>query len=409
MLSRRRVLGSAAALGASFGCPAIARAQASSVKIGVLTDMSGIYATNTGRGSVLGATMAIEDYRKIDPYLRVELVSADQQNKPDVALTLSREWIDRAGVDCIIDVPISSAALGVANLVKERDRVALFTAPASSDLTGSACTPNSIHWTYDSWALNQGTVQGIMAGGGDTWFFLTADYAFGKALQRDAATAVTEQGGKVIGNVLTPSPSNDFSSFLLQAQTSGAKVVGLAQGGQDVVTCIKQAAEFGMMSGKQRVAGLVIQLGDVHGMGLAVAGGLLLSEPFYWDLTDGTRAFSQRFGAQMNGQMPSIAHAGAYSAVLHYLKAVSALGVGAAKASGRATVERMKAIPTDDPLFGPGSIRLDGRKLHPMHLFQVKTPAESRGPYDYYKLIESTPPERAFRAANKGGCPLVPA
>lgn len=408
MLSRRHVLGSAAVLGGSLACPAIGRAQSAPVKIGVLTDMSGIYSTNTGRGSVVGATMAIEDYKMVDPSFSVELISADQQNKPDIALTISRDWIDRGGVDCIIDVPISSAALGVANLVKERDKVALFTAPASSDLTGSACTPNTIHWTYDSWGLIQGTVQGITAGGSDSWFFLTADYAFGKALQRDAAVAVADQGGKVLGNLLTPSPSADFSSFLLQAQTSGAKVIGLAQGGQDVVTCIKQAAEFGMMSGRQRVVGLVIQLGDVHGMGLAVAGGLLLSEPFYWDLTDGTRAFSERFGSQMRGQMPSIAHAGAYSAVLHYLKAVSAMGVGPAKASGRAAVDRMKALPTDDPLFGPGTIRPDGRKLHPMHLFQVKSAAESRGVYDYYKLIETTPPERAFRPANKGGCPLIP-
>ncbi len=409
-IGRRDVMGATLALGATAALGRTARAADTTIRIGVLTDMSGAYADNTGPGSVLGARMAIEDYARIDPSLKIELVAADMLNKPDVALGQAGTWYGKDGVDMIIDLPLSSAALGLGTMARERDKVAILTGAGSADLTGKACGPNHLHWVYDTWSTPAGVSRALVAEGADSWFFITADYAFGHSLERETANHVTTAGGKVLGSVRTPFPgTTDFSSFLLRAQASGAKVLGLANGGGDTINCIKQAAEFGLARRGMKIAGLVFLIGDVYSLGLEVTQGVLLSEPFYWDLNDGTRAFSSRFGARLGGRMPGMDHAGIYSSVLHYLKAVSAMGPEAAKASGRATVEKMKAIPTDDPLFGKGSIRADGRKIHPMYLFQVKTPAESTGPWDLYKVIRTIPADQAFRPLADGGCPMIKA
>ncbi len=341
------------------------------VRIGVLSDMSGPYSANAGQGSVVGAQLAIDDFRRENPGVVVELISADFQNKPDLGSAIAREWIDTRGVSAIVDVVSSSVAFAVADLVTARNKVALFTGPATGELTGSKCGPNHVHWVYDTWALANGTGRSLVAQGKDSWFFITADYAFGHALQADAASIVTGAGGIVLGAARTPFPgTTDFSSVLLQAQASGAKVVGLANAGSDTVNCIKQAAEFGLTK-TQVLAGLLFQIADVHAVGLQQAQGLVLTEAFYWDANDGTRAFSDRFAPLLRGQKPSMIHAGAYSAVLHYLRAVSALG----STDGRQVIGQMKAMPTDDPLFGKGSIRTDGRVLHDMMLYEVKSPA----------------------------------
>ncbi len=408
LVGRRAVLATGLAAGAAATLPARARAQQRPIRIGVLTDMSGVYAANTGPGSVLGARLAIEDFSRAHPAIKVELVQADLQLKPDVALAIAADWYDNQGVDLITDVPLSSAAFAIGDLAKQKDKVAIFTGAASADITGTHCGPNHVHWVYDTWSMPHGVVDAAVKGGGNTWFFITADYAFGHSLEKDAAGFVAAAGGKVLGEALAPFPgTTDFSSYLLAAKASGAKMIGLANGGGDTVNCIKQAAEFGLARGGQHIAGMLFILHDVHGVGLAAAQGVLLTEPFYWNLNAGTRAFGKRFAARFNGVMPGSVHAGQYSAVTHYLKAVVALGPAKAAASGRAAVVQMKAMPTDDPLFGRGKVRIDGRAIHDMHLFEVKSPAQSKEAWDYYTLKSTIPAERAFRPLDQGGCYMV--
>jgi branched-chain amino acid transport system substrate-binding protein len=385
-----------------------ARAQDSeTIRIGILTDLNGPNAASNGKGSVVGTKLATEDFMQQHPDIKVEVLVADYQSKPDVAASIARDWIDRQGVDIISQVNNSAAALAICNLVKEKDKVALLTGPASSAITGKACTPNHVHWTYDTWALGKSTGGAVVASGGDSWYFIGADYTFGHQLADDTAGFITKAGGKVLGKVFTPFPdTTDFSAFLLQAASSGCKVIGLANSGVDTVNCVKQAHEFGITQ-KAKLAALLMMLPDLHGVGLATAQGLLLSEAFYWDMNDASRAYGKRFAARMDGWMPSMIQAGDYAANWHCLRAMAALGVDKAKQSGRATVAQMKAMPTDDSLFGKGSVREDGRVLHPMYLFQVKSPAESKYDWDYYKLVNTTPADQAFRPLADGGCPLV--
>ena len=375
------------------------------VKIGVMNDRSGLYADMSGEGSVVAAKLAIEDFKAADKGLKVEVVSADHQNKADVAINTAREWFDQQGVDFIVDVPNSGVALALSELIKEKNKVFINSGAAASDLTGAKCSPNTIHWTYDTWALANGTGSAIVKRGGTSWFFITADYAFGAALERDTAKVVKENGGTVVGAVKAPLNTQDFSAFLLQAQSSGAKIIGLANAGGDTINSIKQAAEFGIVQGGQNLAGLLIFITDIHSLGLKTAQGLIFTAAFYWDLNDQTRAWSDRF-MKATGRRPSMVQAGVYSGVLHYLKAVEALK--SAK-DGKAVVAKMKEMPTDDPLFGKGEVRADGRKTHDMYLFEVKKPEESKGPWDYYKLLTTIPADKAFRPLNEGGCPLVTA
>jgi branched-chain amino acid transport system substrate-binding protein len=374
------------------------------IKIGVMNDQSGTYADLAGPGSVVAARMAVEDYGAAKKAMKVDILVADHQNKPEVGSSIARQWFDVDKVDVIVDVPTSSVMFAVSQVAKEKNKVFLDSTGGSSDLTGKACTPNSIHWTYDTWSLANGTGSAVVKTGGNTWFFLTADYAFGHALERDTEAVVLKNGGKVLGKVRHPFPSSDFSSFLLQAQSSKAKIIGLANAGADTITAIKQGAEFGIVKGGQQFAGLLVFLTDVHAIGLDKAQGLLLTESFYWDLNDQTRAFSRRFAKLHKGAMPTMAQAGVYSAVLHYLKAVEALK---SDADGAKVVAKMKELPTDDPIFGKGTIRADGRKLHPMYLFEVKKPSESKGAWDYYKVRATIPADQAFRPMKEGGCPLV--
>ena len=372
--------------------------------------MAGPYAANTGQGSVTGAQLAIDDFAKSNPAIKVELVSADLQLKPDIALAISSGWIDNDSVDAITDVPLSSAAFAISDLVAKRDKVALFTGAASADITGAKCGTNHLHWCYDTWSMPHGVVAATVKEGGDSWFFITADYAFGHALQRDAASFVTAAGGKLLGQALAPFPgTTDFSSFIVQAKASGAKVLGLANGGLDTVNCIKQAAEFGIMKGGQKVAGMLMLIQDIHGIGLQAGQGVVMTEPYYWNLNDATRAFAARFKKIRDGNVPNSAQAGQYSAVTHYLKAIAAVGVDKAKASGKAVLTQMKAMPTDDPIFGKGMIRADGRKIHDMHLFEVKSPAQSKEPWDYYIHKRTVPAAEAFRPIAQGNCPLTKA
>ena len=375
------------------------------IKIGVLNDMSGPYADLTGPGSVVAAKMAAEDYVKATgSKLKIEIVSADHQNKPDVGSSIARKWYDSEGVDMITDVPTSSVALAVSQITTEKNKVNVNTGAGSSDLTGKACSPNFVHWLYDTWMLAHGTGSAVVKSGGDSWYFLTADYAFGHALERDTSDVVKASGGKVLGSVKVPLGTSDFSSYLLQAQSSKAKVVGLANAGSDATNTIKQAAEFGIVKGGQNLAGLLLFLSDVYSLGLQTAQGLQLTESFYWDMNDGTRAWSKRFGALHGGRMPTMAQAGDYAGMLHYLKAVDAIQEDK---DGAKVVAEMKKLPTDDPLFGKGMIRIDGRKIHPAYLFEVKKPSESKGPWDLYKLLQTIPADKAFRPLNEGGCPLV--
>ncbi len=336
--------------------------------------------------------------------LKVEIVGADHQNKPDVGSNIVRTWIDVDKVDVIVDVPTSSVALAVSEIVKDKNKVFLVSGAAASDLTGPKCTPNTIHWTYDTWALANGTGKAIVKTGGDTWFFLTADYAFGHALERDTAAVVEKSGGKVLGKVRHPFPGTDFSSFLLQAQASKAKIIGLANAGGDTINSIKQASEFGIVKGGQKLAGLLVFISDVKALGLPIAQGLIFTEAWYWDTNDVNREFAKKFAAQNKGIYPSMIHAGVYSAVTHYLKAVSELK---SDADGKVVVAKMKETPTDDKLFGKGTVRADGRKIHDMYLFEVKKPEESKGPWDLYNLRATIPAAEAFRPLKEGGCPLV--
>jgi branched-chain amino acid transport system substrate-binding protein len=373
------------------------------IKFGVLNDRSGLYADLAGEGSVVAARMAIEDFKAADKGIKAEVISADHQNKPDVGATIARRWYDQEGVDVILDVPTSSVALAVHQLTREKNKIHINSGAGTSDLTGTACLPNTIHWTYDTWALANGTGSAMVKRGGDSWYFLTADYAFGHALERDTSAVVTKSGGKVLGSTKHPISATDFSSFLLSAQSSKAKVIGLANAGGDTINSIKAAADFGIVGGGQSLAGLLIFISDIHALGLQAAQGLVLSESFYWDLNDETRAFSKRFGERHGGKMPTMVHAGVYAGALHYLKAVEALK----DKDSTKVMAKMKEMPTDDPLFGKGQIRADGRKVHPMYLFEVKKPAESKGEWDLYKVVSTIPTEQAFRPVNEGNCPLV--
>ena len=390
----------AAALGAGT-----AGAQVSDgvVKIGVLSDMSSLYTDIAGKGSIVAAQMAVEDFGGAAKGMKVEVVSADHQNKPDVGSAIARQWYDVDKVDAIFDVPTSSIALAVSQITKDKGKAFIVSGAASSDLTGKACSPNTVHWTYDTWMLANGTGSAIVKTGGDSWFFLTADYAFGLALERDTEAVVLKNGGKVLGKVRHPLNTQDFSSFLLQAQASKAKIVGLANAGGDTTNSIKQAAEFGIVKGGQSLAGLLVFISDVHALGLPTAQGLVVTNTFYWDTNDQTRAFAKRMAAANKGIHPTMVHAGVYSALTHYLKAVEALKSD----DGTKVIARMKETPTDDPLFGKGTIRVDGRKIHPAYLVEVKKPEESKGPWDYYKVRATIPAEQAFRPLKDGECPLV--
>jgi branched-chain amino acid transport system substrate-binding protein len=383
--------------------PAAAQISDGVIKIGVLNDQSSLYADLAGQGSVVAARMAVEDYGADKKGLKVEIVSADHQNKPDVGSQIARQWYDADKVDVIVDVPNSGVALALNQITRDKGKALLISGAATADLTGKACSPNTIHWTYDTWALANGTGNAIVKTGGDSWFFITADYAFGHALERDTEAVVIKAGGKVLGKVRHPLNTQDFSSFLLQAQASKAKVIGLANAGGDTTNAIKQGAEFGIVKGGQNFAGLLVFITDVHALGLPTAQGLIMTETFYWDLNDKTRAFAKRFAERDRGIHPTMIHAGVYSAVTHYLKAVEALKSD----DGTKVIAKMKEMPTDDPLFGKGTIRPDGRKVHPAYLFEVKKPSESKAPWDYYKVRATIPAEQAFRPLDQGDCPLV--
>jgi branched-chain amino acid transport system substrate-binding protein len=408
-LERRSVL-SAAGGAAAFGALPwqSAHAQATNtIKIGLLSDMSGPYRDLNGPNSISATRLAMQEMAPRG--LNVELVVADHQNRPDVGVNISRQWFDRDGVDMVLNLAASSVALAVSELAREKNKVAIATSTATSDLTGRACNANTIHWVYDTYMLAKSTGAAMVRAGGDSWFFITADYAFGHALERDTAAFVRAAGGRVVGQVRTPFPgTTDFSSFILQAQASRAKVIGLANAGTDTSNCIKQAAEFGITRRGIKLASMLMFITDVHALGLETAQGLVCTASYYWDMNDQTRNLARRVLANSGVDTPvTMAQAGDYSATLHYLKAVAELGAAPAKANGRAVVERMKAMPTQDDAFGRGTIRADGRKLHPAYLFEVKTPAESKHKHDYYKLLQTSAADDAFRSVADGGCSLV--
>jgi branched-chain amino acid transport system substrate-binding protein len=391
---------------AGIGLAAPALAQDKTVKIGVLNDMSSLYADIGGPNSLAAVKMAVEDSGLKAKGWNIEVLSGDHQNKPDIGVNIARQWIDAEKVDAIADTPSSGVALAVNNLVKEKNSVLLNSGAATADLTGKACTPNTVSFTYDTYMLANGTGKALTKAGGDTWFFLTVDYAFGHALERDTTSAVTANGGKVAGGVKHPLNTSDFSSFLLQAQSSKAKIIGLANAGGDTTNSIKQAAEFGIVAGGQKLAPLLLFINDVHALGLKTAQGLTFTESFYWDLDDNTREWSKRFQkVSPKGSMPSMTVAGLYAEILHYLKAMEALGGN--PHDGAKVVAKMKELPTDDPLFGKGPLRADGRRIIPAYLFEVKKPAESKGPWDYYKLIATIAPEDAAKPLEASECPLV--
>ena len=378
-----------------------APASAQGVKIGILNDQSGVYADYGGKYSLEAARMAIEDFGGEVLGQKVELVTADHQNKPDLATSIARRWYDTEGVDMITELTTSSVALAVQELSKEKKKIDIVVGAATSRISGDACTPYSFHWAYDTRALAVGTGGALVQAGGDTWFFLTADYAFGYALEKDTTDIVTSKGGKVVGSVRIPLNSSDFSSFLLQAQSSKAKIVGLANAGLDTTNSIKQAAEFGIVKGGQKLAGLLMTLSEVNGLGLEAAQGLILTEGFYWDHDDTTRAFSERF-IKRTGHMPSMIHAGTYSATLSYLKAVKAAGTK----DSEAVVKKLKELPVDDA-FAKGKVLENGRMVHDLYLFEVKKPSESKKPWDYYKQLAVVPGDKAFFTAKDSGCPLT--
>jgi branched-chain amino acid transport system substrate-binding protein len=406
---RRSLLKTAAAASVvpAVGLPARARAQSTTLKIGVLNDQSGVYRELSGPNSVACVRQAIQDSGIAAKGVNVEVLSADHQNKPDVGATIARQWIDRDGVDVIVDVPNSAVALAVNSIVREKNKAYFNSGGGTTELTGGQCSPNTIHFTYDTYMLAKSTGGAMVKTGGDSWFFITADYAFGHDLERNTSKFVQEAGGKVLGAVRHPLQSTDFSSYLLQAQQSRAKVIGLANAGTDTINSVKQAAEFGVTRRGTKIAVLLMFISDVHALGLTAAQGLVCTESYYWDMNDRTRAFANRVKGAMGGAYPGMNHAGCYASVLHYLKAVADMGAAQAKASGMEAVTRMKAMPTDDDCFGKGSIRADGRKIHPAYLFEVKTPAESKAPWDYYKLLQTTSADDAWRPVSEGGCSLV--
>jgi branched-chain amino acid transport system substrate-binding protein len=391
---------------AALGLATPALAQEKTIKIGVLNDMSSLYADIGGPNSVVAIKMAIEDSGLTKKGWKIDVVSGDHQNKPDVGVNIARQWLDNDKVDAIADTPNSGVALAVNNLVKEKNKVLLNSGAATADLTGKACTPNTVSFTYDTFMLANGTGKALTKAGGDSWFFLTADYAFGAALERDTSAVVTANGGKALGGVKAPINTADFSSFLLQAQASKSKVIGLANAGGDTTNSIKQAAEFGIVQGGQKLAALLLFINDVHSLGLKTAQGLTFTESFYWDMNDATRAWSKRFASLASkNAMPSMTQAGNYAMVLHYLKAMEALGGN--PNDGAKVVAKMKELPTDDTLFGKGPLRADGRRLIPAYLFEVKKPEESKGPWDYYKQIAMIAPEDAAKPLEASDCPLL--
>jgi branched-chain amino acid transport system substrate-binding protein len=381
-----------------------AEAQDTVVKIGVLSDMSGIYSDLAGPGSVIAAKMAVEDFNPAAHGMKVEIVSGDHQNKPDIGLQMANQWYDVDKVDMIVDVPNSGIALAVSQVTNQKNKVFLVSGAGASDLTGRKCSPNTIHWTYDTWMLAHGTASALVKNGGDTWFFITADYAFGQALARDATGVVWANNGKVLGIAKHPLNTQDFSSFLQQAQASKAKIIGLANAGGDTTNAIKQGAALGITAGGQQFAGLLVFISDVNALGLKTAQGLVLTETWYWDMTEANRAFTKRFQAERPENFPTMVQAGVYSAITHYLKAVAALK---SAVDGKAVVAKMKEMPTDDPLFGKGTIRADGRKIHPAYLFEVKKPEESKYPGDVYKLRATIPVNEAFRPMKDSYCSMV--
>jgi branched-chain amino acid transport system substrate-binding protein len=381
-----------------------AQAQTVNVKIGVLTDMSSLYSGIGGPGSVAAAKLAIADFNPEAHGMKVDLVVGDHQNKPDIGAGIARQWFDVDGVDAVVDVPNSGVALAVNEVTREKNKVFLVSNAASSDLTGPKCSPNTVHWTYDTWMLAHGTGGAIVKNGGTTWFFLTADYAFGHALERDTTAVVLANGGQVLGSVSVPLNNQDFSSFLLQAQQSKAKIIGLANAGGDTDNSIKQGAEFGIVAGGQHFAGLLVFITDVEALGLKVAQGLMLTETWYWDMSDANRAWTKRWQAELPGKFPNMSQAGVYAEITHYLKAVAALK---SAADGKAVVAKMKEMPTDDPLFGKGSIRADGRTIHPAYVFEVKKPEDSKYAGDDYILRATIPAEQAFRPLKDGNCPMI--
>lgn len=403
-ISRRSILGAAAA---ATALPlARARAQAPNIRIGVLTDLSGAYQDTTGKTSVVCAQQAVQDFAA-SRGLTVEVLSADHQNKADVGIAVARQWFDRDGVDMILDVPNSAVALAVNGVARDKNKVMIASSSATTALTGEQCSPNTVHWTFDTYMLSHSTGGALVKAGGDSWYLVGADYAFGHALADATADVVKRAGGRVLGTAYYPSPgTTDFSSLLLQAQASGAKVLGFANAGAETVNCIKQAQEFGLTK-SMRLAALLMYVTDVHALGLDVAQGLALTETFYWDMNERTRAFTERVRPKTPSNLPNMDHAGCYAGALHYLKTVADMGVAEAKKSGMAVVERMKAMPTDDDCFGAGSIRADGRKLHPAYLFEAKKPGESKGPWDLMRLVATTPADEAFRPLAEGKCSLV--
>ena len=401
---KRLMFCGAALAAAAWAAPASAQQVSDGVvKLGVLTDMSSLYSDINGIGAVTAVQMAIEDFGGTIFGKKIEMVQADVQNKADVAATISGRWFDTEQVDVILGTGASSASIATSRVASEKKKMYLATDPASSDLTGKLCNANTVHWTYDTSALANGTGSAVVKAGGKSWFFLTADYAFGYALERDVSAVVKKAGGTVVGGVKHPINTNDFSSYLLQAQASKAQIIGLANAGGDTINAIKQASEFGIVKGGQKLAGLLVFVSDVHSLGLERVQGLSLTEAFYWDLNDKTRAFAKRFAPRNNNKMPTSIQAGFYSAALQYLNSVKAAGTD----QSDAVMANLKSTKWDDPVFGPSYIRADGRKMHSMYLFEVKKPSESKGPYDYYKLIATIPGEEAFRPMDQGECPLV--
>jgi branched-chain amino acid transport system substrate-binding protein len=390
----------------SLASAGFAAAQDKTVKIGALSDQSGLYADLGGPGSTLAAQMAMEDSGLTAKGWKIDIISGDHQNKPDVGTSIARQWFDVEKVDVIVDVPNSGVALAVNNVVKEKNGVYINSGAATSDLTNAQCSPNTVHWTYDTYMLAHSTGQALVKAGGDTWFFLTADYAFGAALERDTTAVIAANGGKVVGGVKHPLNTSDFSSFLLQAQSSKAKIIGLANAGGDTTNSIKQAAEFGIVKGGQKLAALLLFITDVKAIGLETAQGLNFTETFYWDMNDQTRAFSKKFAARMkNNAPPSMVQAGVYSGLLHYFKALD--GLGGNPHDGVKVVEKMKSMPTDDQLFGKGEIQPNGRTIHSAYLFEVKKPSESKAPWDFYKLVGTVPGDQAFTPLAESKCALL--
>jgi branched-chain amino acid transport system substrate-binding protein len=408
MLDRRKVVGAGLGIFAAGKTRVSSAQDANAIKIGLITDMSGIYKDIEGPTSVACAKLAIREFTAVNPEINVELIVGDHQNRVDIGLGIIREWLDRRGVDVITDVGNSALALGARTIVEERNKVSIVTSAGSSDLTGKSCSTNQLQWSYDSWCLAHSTATAITQLGGKRWFFVTADYAFGHAAQKDATRFVEAAGGTVVGSVAHPLGASDYASFLLQAQAVKPDVIAFANAGADLINCMRQAQEFDIAASGIRLAAMVGLITDILGMGLPVAQGLSLTETFYWDLNDRTRAFMKRLQPSLpEGAFPNMAHVGNYSGLLHYLKAVKELGVTGAKASGRSTIDTMKKMATDDDCFGPGSIRADGRKIHPAYLFTAKDPSDSKRRGDVYKLLSTIPAEQAFRSINEGDCPIV--